>query len=119
VRVVNAQGQWVSRACECQEMERQERRLAAAHIPERYRHCSLDTYVTDFNGANPSLVKAKWTARKFAEAYPVDTAGNGLLFVGTAGLGKTHLAVALAIKACHHGIKVYFTTMETLIRKLK
>jgi hypothetical protein len=31
------QGQWVSRACECQEMEREERRLAAAHIPERYR----------------------------------------------------------------------------------
>ncbi|MGA2809268.1 MAG: hypothetical protein ABSE87_14150 [Terracidiphilus sp.] len=42
VRVVNAQGQWVSRACECQEMEREERRLAATHIPDRYRDCSLD-----------------------------------------------------------------------------
>ena len=28
VRVVNEAGQWVSRACECQEMEREERRLA-------------------------------------------------------------------------------------------
>jgi DNA replication protein DnaC len=95
VRVVNAQGKWVSRACECQDMEREERRLAAAHIPERYRHCSLDNYDTGFHGANPSLVKAKVIARKFAEAYPVDTKGNGLLFVGTAGLGKTHLAVGV------------------------
>ncbi len=29
------------------------------------------------------------------------------------------LAIALAIKACHHGFKVYFTTMNTLIGKLK
>ena len=70
VRVVNAQGQWVSRACECQEMEREQRRLAAARIPERYRHCSLDTYETAFRGANASLAKAHLIARKFVEAYP-------------------------------------------------
>jgi DNA replication protein DnaC len=44
---------------------------------------------------------------------------ENVVFLGPPGVGKTHLAVALAIKACHHGIKVYFTTMETLIRKLK
>lgn len=41
------------------------------------------------------------------------------IFLGPPGVGKTHLAIALAIKACHHGVKVYFTTMETLIKKLK
>ena len=120
VRVVNAQGQWVSRACECQEMERQERRLSAAHIPERYRHCSLDTYVTDFNGANPSLVKAKWTARKFAEAYPVDTAGNGLLFVGTAGLGKTHLAVGVLSRLVQErGVRGLFCDYRELLKSIQ
>jgi DNA replication protein DnaC len=44
---------------------------------------------------------------------------ENVVFLGPPGVGKTHLAVSLAIKACHHGIKVYFTTMETLIRKLK
>ncbi len=44
---------------------------------------------------------------------------ENVIFLGPPGVGKTHLAIALAIKACHHGFKVYFTTMDTLIRKLK
>lgn len=41
------------------------------------------------------------------------------IFLGPPGVGKTHLAIALATKACAHGFKVYFTTMNTLIGKLK
>ena len=41
------------------------------------------------------------------------------IFLGPPGVGKTHLAIALATKACCHGYKVYFTTMDTLMRKLK
>lgn len=44
---------------------------------------------------------------------------ENVIFLGPPGVGKTHLATALAIKACHHGFKVYFTTMATLIKKLK
>jgi DNA replication protein DnaC len=44
---------------------------------------------------------------------------ENVALLGPPGVGKTHLAISLAIKACHHGFKVYFTTMETLIRKLK
>lgn len=41
------------------------------------------------------------------------------IFLGPPGVGKTHLAISLAIKACCHGFKVYFTTMDTLIKKLR
>ena len=34
-------------------------------------------------------------------------------------MGKTHLAVSLALKACQAGMSIYFTTMEALIGKLK
>ena len=34
-------------------------------------------------------------ARRFAEGYPVETAGRGLLLTGSIGAGKTHLAVGL------------------------
>ena len=44
---------------------------------------------------------------------------ENVIFLGPPGVGKTHLAISLAIKACHHGFKVYFTTMNTLIKKLK
>ena len=44
--------------------------------------------------------------------------GN-VVFLGPPGVGKTHLAVALAVKACQSGLSIYFTTMEDLIKKLK
>ena len=43
---------------------------------------------------------------------------ENVIFLGPPGVGKTHLAIALAIKACYHGFRVYFTTMHTLIVKL-
>jgi len=47
------------------------------------------------------------------------TKQENVIFLGPPGVGKTHLAIALAIKASYHGFKVYFTTMHTLIAKLK
>ena len=44
--------------------------------------------------------------------------GN-IIFLGPPGVGKTHLAVSLALKACQAGITIYFTTMEDLIKKLR
>jgi DNA replication protein DnaC len=44
---------------------------------------------------------------------------ENVIFLGPPGVGKTHLAIALSIKACYHGFKVYFMTMDVLMRKLK
>jgi len=44
--------------------------------------------------------------------------GN-IIFLGPPGVGKTHLAVSLALKACQSGISIYFTNMEDLIKKLR
>ncbi len=48
----------------------------------------------------------------------VQQKGN-VIFLGPPGVGKTHLAVSLAIKACQSGMSIYFTNMEELIKKLK
>ena len=44
---------------------------------------------------------------------------ENVFFLGPPGVGKTHLAISLATKACHHGFKVYFMTMDSLMHKLK
>ncbi len=116
----SADGVLRARVCECQQMERYHRRLKAARIPERYRHCSLDTYETAFNGANASLGHALLKARKFAEAYPVETGGNGLMFVGTAGLGKTHLAVGVLQRLVQErGVKGLFCDYRELLKNIQ
>ena len=44
---------------------------------------------------------------------------ENVIFLGPPGVGKTHLAIALAVKACGHGFKVLYTTMNNLVAKLK
>ncbi len=44
---------------------------------------------------------------------------ENVIFLGPPGVGKTHLATSLAIKACYSGLSIYFTTMIDLIGKLK
>jgi len=44
---------------------------------------------------------------------------ENVLFLGPPGVGKTHLAVALTVKACRTGMSIFFTTMADLIAKLK
>jgi len=44
--------------------------------------------------------------------------GN-VIFLGPPGVGKTHLAVSLALKACQAGMSMYFTNMADLIVKLR
>ena len=44
---------------------------------------------------------------------------QNVIFLVPPGVGKTHLAVALAVKACQSGFSIYSTNMEDLIKKLK
>jgi len=44
---------------------------------------------------------------------------ENVVLLGPPGVGKTHLAVALAVKACQSGETIHFTTMADLIYKLR
>jgi DNA replication protein DnaC len=78
--------------CDCQLRARGQALLASARIPKRYEHCELSNF--EFEGPHLRLASARMAACRFVEEYPVNKAG--LLLVGKAGRGKTHLAVGIA-----------------------
>jgi DNA replication protein DnaC len=69
--------------------------LERARIPNRYEHCTLDSFEPGYGGATRSLQSALLRARQFVDVYPLETAGTGLLLFGSIGVGKTHLAVGI------------------------
>lgn len=59
--------------------------------------------------------------RKLAILKTLDFIKNGqnVIFAGPPGTAKTHLSIALGIKACLAGYRVFFTTVPLLINQLK
>ena len=120
VLAVDAAGRRVARVCTCQQVAVGEHRIAAARIPKRYQHCSLDSYETGFRGADASMRQAHMTARRFVESYPVETGGKGLLITGSIGVGKTHLAVGILLALIKEkGAQALFFDYRELLKQIQ
>jgi DNA replication protein DnaC len=76
-------------------------------------HKTLDDYDFSFQ---PDLDPRK--VRDLATLAFVQAKANVTL-LGPPGVGKTHIAVALAVSACRAGFTVYFTTLDDMVRHLK
>ena len=88
-------GNRFARDCSCRIEQRAERAVAQARIPRRYLDCSFANYETAHPSAHPTLGAAAIISNRFSAAYPLETRGQGILFVGPSGLGKTHLAISI------------------------
>ncbi|MQY16919.1 IS21 family transposase ISChy4 [Streptomyces sp. RB5] len=76
-------------------------------------HKTLDEYDFSFQpDLDPRKVKDLATL-----SFVEDRANAALL--GPPGVGKTHIAVALAVAACRAGYSIYFTTLDDMVRNLK
>jgi DNA replication protein DnaC len=70
--------------------------MERANIPPRHVHSTLANYESvEITGAHESMLHAHYKATKFVHEFPHNTDGRGLMFVGLAGRGKTHLAVGV------------------------
>jgi DNA replication protein DnaC len=121
VEEVSATGLWVSRACKCQMERREERRLAGARIPARYSECSFEEFDTDFRSADPSLKAALRNARSYVDEYLSEEGEKkGLLFTGSIGSGKTHLAVAILRQLIkQYGVRGLFCDYRELLKNIQ
>lgn len=83
-----------------------ERRIKAARFPVEK---SLDT----FNWQWPKKID-RAQVEHLASLRFIKSAAN-VVFVGPVGVGKTHLATALGLKACHQGYRVlYINAIEAI-----
>ena len=73
----------------------------------------IQTVETFDFGYNPSTLKVK---NRYLKLLETDLIAQGLsvLFVGTSGLGKTHLARALGYHFCQKGYRVRFVTLSRM-----
>jgi len=102
--------------CDCQLRARGGALIAAARIPKRYEHCELSNF--EFEGSHLRLAPARMAAYRFVEEYPVNKAG--LLLVGKAGRGKTHLAVGIAKALIREkGIECVFYDYADLLKQIQ
>ncbi len=89
---------------------RERRRLLDARFPTLKR-------LEDFRFAdNPNVPPA--TIATLADGAWIDDREQVIL-IGDAGTGKTHLAIALAARACQQGRRVRFTTLAALANELQ
>ena len=75
--------------CDCRRTNRAAKSLDAARIPPRFRECDFHNYYPK----NDSQYFAHSFASRLVDEYPAVDAG--LLFMGSVGVGKTHLAIAI------------------------
>ena len=79
--------------CECRILKVHEYRLKKSGLPDRYLAASFDNFKSA--GADRSVEYAAMLSRSYVEKFPTLEEGNGLLYTGTVGTGKTHLAIAV------------------------
>jgi DNA replication protein DnaC len=108
------EGRKQARPCTCRAEALRRERLEAAQIPVRYR----DDNFANFDEQTPALVSAKRIAREFVDSYPV--VESGLLFVGPAGRGKTHLACAILSElVVTKGVSALYADFSDLLLRIQ
>ena len=100
--------------CPCRRHERSRKLTAAARIPRRYEKCAFANFISDPGTSQDHALRH---AHKFANEYPA--VDRGLLFMGPAGVGKTHLAVSILRDLIDKGFAGLFYEFGSLLKEIQ
>jgi len=100
--------------CECWQQRFSQSLMKNARIPRRYAHCELSNFEIHTDTQRAAHQKAV----RLVDQFPV--VEKGLLFYGDAGVGKTHLAVALMREAIiRKGARAVFYEVRELLKLVR
>jgi len=100
--------------CPCRKQNRSKQLLANARIPRRYTACSFASFKA---APDTSQDHALLYAKTLVVDYPA--VDRGLLFIGPAGVGKTHLAVSIIKGLVEKGFACVFTEFGSLLKQIQ
>src|SRR4051812_21007220 len=112
MEVVQGKG---ARRCRCRKQQNQTKLLESARIPRRYSECSLQNYYPV--KGNGTQLRAFQYAFRLVREYPA--VDRGLVLMGTCGVGKTHLSVAILRGLVEKGIVCLFYEFGSLLKEIQ
>jgi DNA replication protein DnaC len=103
------------RPCSCRNEERRAKLLTDARIPKLYSKSSLQTYKP--SAGDLSQLRAFNYAHTLVRDYPI--VDRGILFMGSVGVGKTHLSVGILRGLMEKGISGRFYEYRSLLKEIQ
>ncbi len=109
--------------CRCFDEQRRQRLYQEAKIPNKFLNCRLDNFEV-YEGSsskrriNHKLSQPHEVANLLVKKYPA--VSKGLFFMGSCGVGKTHLAVAIITElTLNKGVPCLFYDFRDLLKEIK
>jgi DNA replication protein DnaC len=103
-----------AKPCVCRTKVMQSGLLDRARLPRRYAQCHINNFDTT---GNSSLKAARDAAIELSMEFPKTDVG--LLFMGRAGVGKTHLAVSILKGLAERGFTCLFYEFGSLLKEIQ
>ncbi|MEQ1645290.1 MAG: ATP-binding protein, partial [Pyrinomonadaceae bacterium] len=110
MEVISGKG---ARICDCRKRKSQASKFQEVRLPKRYDGYHFNTY-------KPQTVSQQ-AALKFSTTLTMEfpAVERGLLFMGSVGVGKTHLAVSILKSLTERGFKCLFYEFGSLLKEIQ
>lgn len=118
--VAEKEGLSAADRCTCVAEARAEQLESRAQIPRNYRDASFESFLLPEDNpiARKSLSDTMLAVKSFVRGYPTNPK-PGLLLIGPAGAGKTHLAVAALRELISRGHEATFFDYLNLLERIR
>ncbi len=110
MEIVSGKG---ARICACRRLKKQTGQFESVRLPKRYDGFHFHNY----KAQTPSQTAALNRSLIFVKEYPA--VDQGLLLMGTVGVGKTHLAVSILKGLTERGFTCLFYEFSSLLKEIQ